>query len=127
MDRHTDNSHSSIACLFCFVLAQQLHKAQAWNKYAIRTNGRNGVSTMKKKFLIPIVQRKYLCLPDSLDSLGKTDIVGLELVKADADKDGGSLEDPVKSLSDLWYTPAREVISNACPAARVSAVFLVRV
>lgn len=125
VDRQTHHWHSSILAFYCLVLTQQLHKAQALNISAIRTNGRNGVFTTKRKFLIPIVRRIHLCLPDSLDSLGKTDIVGLEFVKTNADKDGGSLEDPVKGLSDLWYTPAGEVISDACPMAGVSAAFLV--
>lgn len=121
----TDKPTIEHTCLFCLFLTQQLHKAQALNRSAIRTNGRNGVFTTKRKFLILIVRKIHLCLPDSLNSLGKTDIVGLEFVKTNADKDGGSLEDPVKGLSDLWYTPAGEIISDACPIASISAVFLV--
>jgi len=54
-----------------------------------------------------------LSRPDPLDALGKTNIVGLELVPTPADHEDGQEVEPVASLAELGDTPRREVIGNA--------------
>jgi len=54
-----------------------------------------------------------LSLPDPLDALGKTNIVGLELVPTPADDEDGEEVEPVASLADEGDTPCREVVGDA--------------
>lgn len=56
---------------------------------------------------------KQLSSPDPLDGLGKADIVGLELVKADADEDSEDSQEPVGGGSDGWDAVCGEVIDDA--------------
>ena len=57
----------------------------------------------------------YMALssPDPLDALGKTNIVGLELVPTPADHENGQEVEPVANLAGLGDTPCREVVGNA--------------
>ena len=43
---------------------------------------------------------QFLRIPDTLNSLGKANIIGLELVQADPDKHGGAVEGPPEELAD---------------------------
>lgn len=51
--------------------------------------------------------------PDSLDGLSETDIVGLEFIKSNTDRHSGSLQQPLESLSRLWYAVFWKVIGDA--------------
>ena len=46
-----------------------------------------------------------LRLPDSSNSLGDTDVVGLELVQSHADKNGSDVEEPVEGLAETGVGP----------------------
>lgn len=52
-------------------------------------------------------------MPDSLDSLGETDIVCLELVETNAGKDSGGVESPHGELAGLGDTLGGEVVDDA--------------
>ena len=54
-----------------------------------------------------------LSLPDPLDALGKTNIVGLELVPTPADHEDGQEVEPVANLAGLGDAARREVVGNA--------------
>jgi len=59
------------------------------------------------------LQIGLLGLPDSLDALGETDIVCLELVEANAGEDGGGVESPHGELAGLGHTLGGEVVDDA--------------
>ena len=55
-------------------------------------------------------------MPHPLDSLGDTDIVGLERVQSYAEGDGADTEGPVGSRANLGDTLLGEVVDNTRPA-----------
>lgn len=59
--------------------------------------------------LIPLLRRS---LPDPLDGLGQADVVGLELVQADADEDGGAVEEPHGRLAGLGVLARGDVVDD---------------
>lgn len=59
------------------------------------------------------LQIGLLGLPDSLDALGETDIVCLELVEANTSEDGGGVESPHGELAGLGHTLGGEVVDDA--------------
>lgn len=59
----------------------------------------------------PIV-RLHLCGPDLGDGGGDSNVVCLELVETDSDKNGCGLEGPHHSLLDAWGTVAGEVVGD---------------
>lgn len=59
------------------------------------------------------LQISLLGLPDSLDALGETDIVCLELVEANTGEDGGGVESPHGELAGLGDTLGGEVVDDA--------------
>lgn len=46
-----------------------------------------------------------LCLPHSSDSLGDTNVVGLELVQSNTNEDSRNVEEPVEDLSEAGVGP----------------------
>jgi hypothetical protein len=54
-----------------------------------------------------------LSLPDPPDTLGKTNVVGLELVPTPTDNKDGEEVEPVASLANEGDAPCGEVIGNA--------------
>jgi hypothetical protein len=62
---------------------------------------------------IPYPDTRPLSLPDSPDALGKTNVVGLELVPTPANNEDGEEVEPVASLADKRDTPRREVVGDA--------------
>jgi len=54
-----------------------------------------------------------LSLPNSLDALGETNIVCLELVETNTGEDGGGVESPHGELAGLGDALAGEVVDDA--------------
>ena len=52
------------------------------------------------------------CLPDPLDTLRQTDIIGLKLVPAPADDEDSGEVGPVDQLAPEGYTPLWEVVCD---------------
>lgn len=61
----------------------------------------------------------HLGLPDPLDAFSQANIVSLELIKPNAHNNSSKLEQPIKSLSDLWQLSARDVVTDDSLEANV--------
>ena len=61
---------------------------------------------------IAVVPSLQLRLPDALHSLGEADIVGLELVQANADDKGGCVETPLEKLACLGIFAVGNVVDD---------------
>lgn len=66
-----------------------------------------------KNFVHSVSCYTALSLPDPLDALGKTNIVGLELVPTPANNEDGEEVEPVASLANERNTPRGEVVGDA--------------
>jgi len=53
-----------------------------------------------------------LSLPDLLDVPGKTDVVGLKLIKPNANCDSSESKEPVEKGPDFRYTTLWEIVDN---------------
>lgn len=60
----------------------------------------------------PVLSLITLCLPDPLDCLSHADIIGLELVKANAHNNRGQVESPTKQLAGLRNTLRRQIVDD---------------
>jgi hypothetical protein len=59
------------------------------------------------------LQDRLLCLPDSLDTLGETNIICLKLVETNAGENGGGVESPHGELAGLGDALGGEVVDDA--------------
>jgi hypothetical protein len=57
-----------------------------------------------------------LCGPDTAQSFGDTDVVGLELVQANGGGESEGTQEPVASGAELGHTRGREVVDNTSPS-----------
>lgn len=67
----------------------------------------------KEKIHVSFLHVGLLGLPDSLDKLGETNIVCLELVETDTSEDSGGVEGPHGELAGLGDTLGGEVVDDA--------------
>jgi len=56
-----------------------------------------------------------LCGPDTAQSFGDTDVVGLELVQANGGGESERTQEPVAGGAGLRHTRGREVVDNRGP------------
>lgn len=56
-----------------------------------------------------------LCVPDSAQGLGETDVVGLELVQTDGSGQSEGAQEPVAERAELGHTPRAEVVGDGGP------------
>jgi hypothetical protein len=59
------------------------------------------------------LQDRLLCLPDSLDTLGETNIIRLKLVETESSKNGSGVESPHGELAGLGDALGGEVVDDA--------------
>jgi hypothetical protein len=71
------------------------------------------IETRKVKESRCILQVSLLGLPDSLDTLGKTNIVCLKLVEANTSKNGGGVQCPHGELASLGNALGGKVVDDA--------------
>ena len=72
-------------------------------------------SKKNRQFVQSLSHTRALSLPDPLDGLGQTNVVGLELVPTPADNEDGEEVEPVGSLADEGHAPRGEVVGDAGP------------
>lgn len=83
-----------------------------WNQ---TDRGTGGYGIFVHGILLQHVLAIPLCLPDPLDSLSDTNIVGLKFVKAPAADEDHEEVGPVGKLADDRNSPGREVVCDAVP------------
>lgn len=88
------------------VLSTQLQKPKVLHL-------RMGKKGQETKDHILNLHDRLLCLPDSLDTLGKTNIICLKLVEANASKDGSGVQSPHGELAGLGDALGGEVVDDA--------------
>lgn len=78
----------------------------------------NSLSEMTRPLLCPSVTAvAYLCLPDSPNALGQSNIVRLQLIKCIQHDAGETFEQPAEELERLWCSEHRKVVDDTTPGS----------